>query len=145
MRSSNFLAAFSLAALALALLSCARTPSYPEATATDGEIRFAIETLTEDKPALFSFHHEGRRINYFVLKINGRVESYFDACAKCSPKKLGYRVSGGRLVCAACGQRYRMDDLGGIGSCYPLRLEGRVEGASYVIEKDDIVKGARYF
>lgn len=129
----------------LALLSCNRTPSYPEAHASGDEIRFSVDSLAEGVPSFHSLQHEGILINYLVLRINGRVESYFDACAKCSAKKLGYRVSGGHLVCVACGQRYPLEDLSGVGSCYPVPLKGRTEGDSYVIEKADIIEGAKYF
>ncbi len=146
MRSGRlWLAAAALALVAVTLFSCARKPTYPENRSPSGEIRFAIEALRDREPEFHSLVHEGTRIDYIVLKINGHMESYFDACAKCYPKKLGYRKEGGYLKCVACGQRYPLEDLGGIGSCHPLKLAGRVEGDSYVIEKSDIIKGLRYF
>jgi uncharacterized membrane protein len=146
MRSSRlWLIAAALALTAVTLFSCSGKPTYPEARTSVGEIRFAVDALRDGEPEFRSLVHEGKRIDYLVLKINGRVESYFDACAKCYPKKLGYRKDGDYLKCVACGQRYPLEDLGGIGSCYPLKLRGRVVGDSYVIEKADVVKGLRYF
>jgi uncharacterized membrane protein len=133
----------SLAVLALA--SCADKPSYPEATGADGEVRFSISTLAEGKPVFRSLEYEGTKIDYIVLKTDSGVESYLDACAKCYPKKRGYRAEGDDLVCVACGKRYPIKKLTGIGSCYPLPLKGRAEGDSYIIEKKELVKGQRYF
>lgn len=145
MRSSKLYLAPALAAIVFALVSCARKPEYPEARASGDEIRFSINALNEGEPVFHSIEHDGTRIDYLVLKINNRVESYFDACAKCSPRKLGYRVEGDRLVCVACGRQHPLDDLRGVGSCHPIALEGRVEGDSYVIDKAAIIKGQRYF
>jgi uncharacterized membrane protein len=127
------------------VFSCSGKPTYTEARPSGEELRFALESLRDGEPVFHSLMHEGKRIDFFVLKINGRVESYFDACAKCYPKKLGYRKDGDYLKCVACGQRYPLDDLRGTGSCYPLKLPGRVVGDSYVIDKADIAKGFRYF
>jgi len=131
--------------LALALVSCSRKPDYPEASIDGGEIKLSVDSLPEGEPVFHSFEHEGTKIDYLVLKIRGRVESYFDACAKCSPRKLGYRVQGDRLVCVACGQRYPIDDLRGVGSCYPIPLRGSLEGESYVIRTADVIEGRKYF
>ncbi|MEJ2192620.1 MAG: Fe-S-containing protein [Nitrospirota bacterium] len=139
------LKACAFAALVLALSSCARKPEYPAAPSSGDEIRFSISTLREETPVFYSLEHEGTRIDYLLVKVNGRVESYFDACAKCYPKKLGYRVEDKHLVCVACGERYSMHNLKGAGSCYPLPLEGKTEGDTYVIEKADIINGQRYF
>jgi uncharacterized membrane protein len=142
---SRGLKIFAFFLLMLALISCARKPVYNEAPAQEDEIQFSIKTLPEGKPVFYSLRHGDTRIDYFVVKINGRVESYFDACGKCYTKKLGYRVENGELVCKACGQRFPMEQVKGIGSCHPLPLTGKTEGNTYIISKQDVIKGARYF
>jgi uncharacterized membrane protein len=134
-----------LALLALAFASCARKPEYPSAPSSGGTIKFTISEMEEGKPEFHSLEHEGTRIDYFVLKVNDTVESYFDACAKCYPKKMGYRVVGQELVCVACGQRFPVEGLKGIGSCYPLPLKGTTEGDTYVIDGKELLRGAKYF
>ncbi len=140
------LKAFALAlALALALASCSNKPIYPEATVKGEEIRFSINTLEEGKPVFRSLEYEGTKIDYIVLKTDSGVESYLDACAKCYSRKKGYRADGDYLVCVACGKRYPIKKLTGIGSCYPLPLKGSTEGDSYIIEKMELIKGKKYF
>ena len=134
-----------IALAVLALASCADKPSYPEATVKGEEVLFSISTLAEGRPVFRSLEYEGTKIDYIVLKTDSGVESYFDACAKCYPKKKGYRADGDHLVCVACGKRYPIEKLTGIGSCYPLPLKGRTEGVSYIIEKKELIKGEKYF
>lgn len=134
--------------LVFVLCSCSEKSSYPEAPVSGDVIKLktaALKEAEEAGPLFLSYLHNGKRIVFFVLKTNGNVQSYFDACAKCSPFKLGYRFSKGELLCRACGMRYPVESLRGIGSCYPIVLEGRVEGDNYIIEKAKVIAGERYF
>lgn len=136
--------AFIFIVIALVLGGCAKKPSYPEAPVSGELIRLDIPD--SPGPVFYSYTHEGRRIDFFLVKVNGRVESYLDACRKCYPKKLGYRPDGGRVLCRACGIRFPLDKLReGEGSCQPIALKGRLAGDSYVIEKKDIISGTAYF
>lgn len=130
--------------IALVLGGCAEKPSYPEAPVSGELIRLDIPDSRG--PVFYSYTHEGRRIDFFLVKVNGSVESYLDACKKCYPKKLGYRPDGGEILCRACGLRFPLNKLReGVGSCQPIALKGRLAGDSYVIEKKDIISGAAYF
>ncbi len=130
----------------LFLFSCAKKPVYPEARFDGGNVRIALNDLQEKKPVFFTFHAGDKRINYFVVKVDGAVQSYFDACAKCFPKKAGYRLERSRVICRTCAVRYEVEDLkDGIGSCYPIKLPGRLLGETYIISRKDILAGGRYF
>jgi uncharacterized membrane protein len=132
--------------IVICLYACAKKPVYPEARFDGEQVRIVLSGLKERMPAFFTFRAEDKGINYFVVKVNGSVQSYFDACAKCYPKKLGYRIGGDRIVCRACSVRYEVTDLkDGIGSCYPIKLPGRIEGKTYVISRKDILAGGRFF
>jgi uncharacterized membrane protein len=135
-----------LAFVVLLLGSCSQRPVYPEASFDGKEARIPLTGIESGKPVFYSVVLEGKRINYFIVKSGGDVGSYFDACAKCYPKKLGYRLEGDQVVCRACGVRYATGDLKeGIGSCYPIKLKGRVDGGSYVIDRKALEAGERYF
>jgi uncharacterized membrane protein len=130
--------------IALLLGACAEKPPYPEAPVSGEVIRLGIPE--NQGPVFYSFSHGGKRIDFFLVKVGGRVESYFDACRKCYPKKLGYRPDGEKVLCRACGMRFGLDELrGGMGSCHPIALTGRLLGDAYVIDKEEIIKGAAYF
>ncbi len=126
---------------------CSRMPVYPEAPSDGTYVRIPLGELKEGIPVFHTFYAEGRRgINYFVVREGGEVGSYFDACARCYPRKLGYRKEGGRVVCRTCDVGYEHRDLkDGIGSCYPITLAGSVDKTAYVIRIEDILKGGRYF
>ncbi len=137
---------FLLLCASLLLFSCAGRHVYPEAPFDGRAVKISLSAIGSGKPVFHTFYSGGKRINYFLVKTGGSVTSYFDACAKCNPRKLGYRPEGDHVVCRACNVRYSVDDLKeGIGSCYPIRLEGRVEGGSYVIDGKALAAGEKYF
>lgn len=126
--------------------ACSKKPAYPEAPFDGDSIRIEAAAIPEKKPVFFTYSEGRMRINFFLLKRDGEIDSYFDACGKCYPQKLGFRLEDDHVVCRACNVRYHVDDLKeGIGSCYPIRLKGRVEGSTFVIGKKDILKGKKLF
>ena len=128
------------------IYACAKKPVYPEARFDGADVRIVLNELKEKTPVFFTFHAGNKGINYFVVKVDGSVQSYFDACAKCYPKKAGYRLEGGRVICRACDVHYAISDLkDGIGSCYPIKLPGRLDGETYVISRKDLLAGGRFF
>ncbi len=133
--------------LALSLSSCNRMPAYGKAPLDGrGDVAIDVKTLRRKVPVFYSFELGGRRIDFFLIKVNGDIRSYFDACAMCYPKKLGYRIEGGNIVCRACNLTYTADELKtGKGSCHPIALEGHVEKGFYIITKGAIKAGANYF
>ena len=130
----------------LLICACSRKPSYPEAPFDGNSIRLELTGIPDKKPVFFTFSAAAQGINYFLLKTDGHIESYFDACGKCYPRKFGFRQEKGRIVCKICEVSYHLEDLkDGIGSCYPIKLNGRVEGNIFVIDKQDILNGKKYF
>lgn len=128
------------------VLSCAKRPEYLEPTLSGDRVVVDIKGLKESGPVFYTLHHNGKRINFFVVKIKDDIQSYFDACQRCYPKKLGYRMSEEYVVCRACNMRHPLYSLEtGIGSCYPIVLKGRVEGEMYIIDKEIIIAGSRFF
>jgi len=128
------------------MFACAKKPVYPEAHADGENVRIILSELPDKKPVFFGFPSEKKRINYFVVKLDGSIQSYFDACAKCYKKTSGYSPEGRRIVCRTCNVNYSVDDLkDGIGSCYPIKLPGRIEAGEYVISKKDILSGRKFF
>ncbi len=118
----------------VALLSCARQPHYPEPSRKGTVVIVDIRTLQENIPQFYSYHSLGRTINFFIIKMDGRVLSFLDACMKCHPKKRGFRFDSGFVICRACDERFPVSEIEtGIGSCYPIKLEGQVDGNEYHI------------
>ena len=136
--------------IALAAASCSRLPAYRKAPLNGaGDIAInlkALSALREGTPEFYTFDSDGKRIDFFLIRVRGDVQSYFDACAMCYTKRLGYRVEGGYIVCVACNLRYTPDELKtGIGGCHPIVLPGRTKDGFYIITRDAIKSGSKYF
>ncbi len=130
----------------LLLTSCAKKPVYPDAPVSGETITIGIKTLKEEAPVFYSLRHKGKRIDFFVVKMKGEVQSYFDACAKCYTEKLGYRVDRQFVICKKCDIRYSIESLKtGFGSCYPIALRGKAEGDRYLIDKKSVIEGEKLF
>jgi uncharacterized membrane protein len=136
---------FSALALLLLVSSCARMPSYAEAPREGGEARVPLSALSEGLPVFYSYVKEGGRVNFFVVLRDNEARSYLDACAKCGPKKKGFRVSGEKLLCNACGVGHPLDALDGVGSCHPLPLKGALRDGYYAIQEKELEKALRHF
>lgn len=131
----------------LCVSSCARQPVYPEPLRSGSDVYVDISGVRENAPQFYTYHLNGRNINFFVMKIDGRIVSFLDACRKCHRKKLGFRFDQDSFICRACDERYPMSEIEkGFGSCYPIQLQGRTEGGKYYISVPVLEKTAiKYF
>lgn len=130
---NKILIVFGIVAILL-LPACSQQPRYPAPPISNGEISLEIRSLPMDVPQFYTLRHADRNISFFVVRISTGVQSYFDACVTCFPKKLGYASEDGRVVCRACDMSYSIHKLDkGIGGCYPIRIAGRMEGSKYRI------------
>ncbi len=128
------------------VISCSQHPVYPEPPRTALGIEIDIKTLKPDIPRFFTYHYNKKNINFFVFKTNDAVLSFFDACAKCYPQKLGYRFDDGFLACKACNERYSVSEVGkGFGSCFPIRLSGNLRQGKYIIPVAELEKAVHRF
>ncbi len=118
----------------LLLAACTRQPLYPLPPLSGTNVAIDIASLRPEVPQFFTYPYQGRNISFFVLRLNDQVLSFLDACASCYPHKKGYRYADGSVVCGACGMKFPVYKLGkGLGGCYPIRIEGRMENGNYLI------------
>ena len=122
------------------LASCAKQPVYSEPERIGSDVVINISSLKPTVPVFFTYHYnKSRNINFFVINIDGKILSFFDACERCYPKKLGYRFDDGSVVCRACDIRFPLSEIEkGIGSCSPIKLEGHVKDGKYFIPVSNI-------
>jgi len=126
-----FLAAFFTFPL---LFACSHQPVYSAARQVGPNIVIDPASLTAGTPQFYTYHYQGKNISYFVLKVQDKVLSFFDACASCYPHKRGYRYENGSVTCRNCNVKFSIFNLEkGLGSCYPLKIEGRMENGKYLI------------
>lgn len=131
-------------ALMFIVTACGK-PQYQGPPMRDGKIVINAGEIKENEVRFYGYAIGKKRIDFFVLRVNGRMEAYLDACARCWPQKMGFRVKDGMLHCLACNEFYALDSLKGIGSCYPMPIKGEIIKGEYVIDPEELKAGARYF
>jgi len=98
------------------------------------------------QPRFYSLSIEGKNISFFLVRVNGEIQAYFNACKECYPKKLGFSSETGYMKCRACDERWPLESLrDGIGSCYPIPLRGTLKGDESVITREVILEGLKFF
>lgn len=102
--------------------------------------------MKDNQPEFYSLSIDGKRLSFFVVMINGKVQSYFNACERCYPKKLGFSPDHGFMRCRACDAKYPFYKLKeGLGDCSPVRLKGTEKNGTYIITKESLLKGITFF
>lgn len=120
--------------LLTAVCSCSQQPLYPPAPLSGSNVSIDISSLQNEVPLFFTYRTTNKNVNFFVLRLNDKVLSFFDACITCYPKKRGYRNEDAGVACRACNMHFSIYKLEkGIGGCYPIKLEGRADKGSYLI------------
>jgi len=126
--------ALSLFLAFLSLVACSRQHVYSQPPVAGGNVVVDAAELRSDNPKFYTYRYHGKNINFFVCKVQGKVVSFLDACASCYQHKRGYRSDEGRVTCRECGMKFSVYQLEkGLGSCYPVKIEGRVEDGKYLI------------
>ena len=118
----------------LFLAACSAQQTYPEAQRMGSDVAVEVKSLAPDVPAFFTYHYRGKKVNFFVINVDNRVLSFLDACARCYSAKGGYRCDGGAIICWECNVRILISQIEkGIGSCYPIEVEGSLRDGRYLI------------
>ena len=126
--------------------ACTRQPSYSPPPVTGSAVVVDISTLRPDVPKFYTYRHEGKNISFFVLRLDQKVLSFLDACASCYPHKQGYRPEEASVICRYCNMKFSLYKLErGLGGCYPIKLEGRIENGKYLIPVPALEKAADRF
>jgi uncharacterized membrane protein len=133
--------------LLIIFTACSHQVGYPEAPRSGQDISIDISALQPGIPQYFSYSLKGMNIHFFVVKMEDRVISFLDACTKCYPQKKGFGFDSGSVICRACDEHYPVTEIEkGFGSCYPIKLEGRMKDNRYLISAAELEKlGTKYF
>jgi uncharacterized membrane protein len=105
-----------------------------------------VSSLLPEIPAYFTYHHNGKSVNFFVMNIGDNVLSFLDACASCYPQKRGFSFDKGYFICRSCNVRYSVAEIEkGLGSCFPIRINGNVRDRKYFIPVSTLQSAADKF
>jgi len=137
-----------LTILLLSLLgsACSRQHTYAAPIIIGSKAVIEISSLKTATPLFFTYQYQGKRINFFVLRLDSGVQSYLEACASCYHHHRGYRPDDGAVTCRYCNMKFPIYKLEkGLGSCYPIKLEGKVEQGKYLITIAALEGAAKMF
>jgi uncharacterized membrane protein len=140
------MSALLIAASLVLFISCTRQPSYPPPPMSGQDVVLDVSTLQLEIPQFYTYQYQDKPISFFVLKLQDRVLSFLDACVTCNPHKQGYRYDDGFVTCRYCNMKFSIYTLEkGLGSCYPIKVEGRMENGKYLIPLALLEKEASKF
>jgi uncharacterized membrane protein len=135
-----------LLVLMSSIVSCSRQQRYAAPPIEGENIVIPAASLPFDVPQFYTYRIKDNDVDFFVIRLQNRVLSFLDACLTCYPRKLGYESREGYVVCRACNTAYSVYKLEkGIGGCFPIRIEGRQEGGSYLIARSALERHAGKF
>jgi uncharacterized membrane protein len=130
----------------LFVAACTRQPHYSEPVLKGPVVVVNIAGLRNGVPQFHSYNSLGHAVNFFIIKVDGKVLSFIDACMKCHPRRRGFRFDNGSVICRACDERFPVSEIAkGFGSCYPIKLEGQVHGEEYHIPATALEEMARRY
>lgn len=124
------------------LAACSKSTTYSKAPLSGEEVTIDTLSLQPDIPRFFTYSSGNRNINFFVIKIDDEILSFLDECISCK-SHLGYTFSNGHFTCKECSMEYSVSEVkNGIGSCYPIRLPGKLRDGKYYIPILELQKSA---
>ena len=130
----------------ISLAACSRQQRYATPPIEGENIVIPMSPLPLAMPQFYSYRIKDKSVNFFVIRMQDRVFSFLDACLTCYPRKLGYESKDGFVVCRACNSSYSVYKLEkGLGGCYPIRFEGRLEKGYYLIARSTLERHAGKF
>jgi len=126
--------------------ACTSRHTYAAPTIVGPNVVIEISALKTAEPLFLTYQYNGKQINFFILRLDSGVQSYLDACASCYHNKQGYRPEDGAVTCRYCNIKFPVYKLEkGLGSCYPIKLEGKTEEGKYLISRAALENAATMF
>jgi uncharacterized membrane protein len=126
--------------------ACTNQHTYAAPTIIGSNTVIEISSLKTATPLFLTYRYKGKLINFFVLRLESGVQSYLDACASCYHHKQGYRPDDGLVTCRYCNMKFPVYKLEkGLGSCYPIKIEGKTEQGKYLISLAALQGAANMF
>ena len=115
----------------------AAAPEAIEVQAQNGEVRIPISQIDDNKLHFFSVPINGTEVRFIVIKKpGGEWGTALDACRICG--WAGYRQDGQNVMCRNCASAIYIPTIGQVGGCNPVGFGSRVDGATLVVQINQI-------
>jgi len=125
-----------------------RPPKGTPVSARDGVVRIDAATIKPGETRFFRYEPKDGGLAVFMVARtdSGAIKAALDACITCYPHGMGYTAEDGCVICAYCGTRFDIDELGtGKGNCIPVELAFEPDGSDVIIREPDLRAGMGYF
>ncbi|WP_203471984.1 Fe-S-containing protein [Dissulfurispira thermophila] len=123
-------------AIFLFLISCSQKISFLEPSTVGEDVVINIDNLTEKSPIFYKTKIDDTTIEFFVIKVKGQTHAYLNRCRRCFNSGLGFAFDKEYMRCKSCNIIIPIDELSeGIGSCYPIHVNGRLINGQYHIAR----------
>jgi hypothetical protein len=129
-----------LAGLLFWLFSCSEKESF-QYISPQGNQFIILHNSPPEVPVFYTTEINSRRIDFFVIRIEGETRVFLNRCRRCFNSGLGFRFEDKYIRCRTCNVTYPVREvLKGIGSCYPIPVKARVEGRYCYINTEDLLE-----
>ncbi len=81
------------------ICSCDKGPSCILAPFNGHTSAIDVIALKSKQPQFYTLSVDSKKISFFLVKVNGEIQAYFNACRECYPQKTGFRFEEGYMKC----------------------------------------------
>lgn len=122
------------------VLSCSEKESFQYIQPSGDEIVLLHES-SEGIPVFYRTEIEGKRIDFFSIRLEGENRVFLNRCRKCFNSGLGFSFEDKYVRCKACNVMYPVREISrGVGSCYPIPVPSRSDGRYSHVKIADLLK-----
>lgn len=115
----------------------------------DGRVVLNSADVDDGQAHFFNAEFSGKTVYFFVVKDkNGVYRAAGNACQVCSDSMMGFRQSGGFMVCNTCGNKYPMEKIATEkGGCNPVPINPDliVKDGKLIIKQGDLNQIINFF
>ncbi|TAN45068.1 MAG: DUF2318 domain-containing protein [Nitrospirae bacterium] len=110
--------------------------SFTKVPDNDQSIVINVEQLSEKIPRFYEINAGNKKIELFVIKIDGQPGAYLNRCRKCFASGLGFSFEENSIRCKTCNESFPASEIPtGVGSCHPIRIKGVLNNGNFSVER----------
>ncbi|MBF0328502.1 MAG: DUF2318 domain-containing protein [Nitrospirae bacterium] len=110
--------------------------SFTKIPDNDQSIAMKVEQLPEKTPRFYEISSGNKKIEFFVIALDGKPGAYLNRCRKCFNSGLGFRFNEDIITCKTCNESFPLTEIPtGVGSCHPIRVKGNLSDGSFIVER----------
>lgn len=136
----------------LSFFSCSNSNFSQVHLSKQNQIEILVKDIDDGHVHFFVYKYVNvnvsKKIEFFIrMDGKGDFHGHFNACNTCYLKKKGYEVDGTAVLCRECNKSFKLAEPTWYdsGGCVPVNIKSRIKDGKFIISKDEIEKGKKYF